>query len=80
MADNNDEYDPWERERYLITHTRARADQADEQQLRAAVHAGLNETTRLIRAHERHTQAEWLFQRVRGATDIVQAVSRRLGA
>jgi hypothetical protein len=80
MDHDNGDYDPWERERYAISHARARLAEATPEQMRNAIAAGLNETTRLIRAYERHTQAEWLFQRVRGATDIIDAINRRLDA
>ncbi len=82
MADTTDngEYDPMEWERRIIADTRAKLADASEARLRNALHAGLNQANALIQAHGRHPEWEWLFQRVRGATDIVQAVSRRLDA
>lgn len=78
MADVSDDYDPWERERYILTHTRNQLERATEAQLRAAITAGLNRAARLVQAHDRHTDWEWLFQRVRGATEVCEAIGTRL--
>jgi hypothetical protein len=78
MADVTDGYDPWERERHIIARTRRVLADATADQLRVALAAGLDQATRLVQAYDRHDDWEWLFQRVRGATEVVEAIGVRL--
>lgn len=79
-TDETDSYGrhPWRGDRYVIARTRQAAQRASTAKLRTAVYAALDHAEILIDAAERHTEAEWQFQRAQGATAVITTIGQAL--
>jgi hypothetical protein len=68
----------WHNERQTITRLGEALPLTSARQMHAALQAALDAISNALDAAERHTDAEWLGQRARGAVDVLNAIAEQV--